>query len=221
MICGAHSPFVVVSPSPLMKIACSPNPFSGRTTAKALLAKHSYDERVVETEVSEAWFGSPATRKQLLDSIGVVETAGGQGGSSGGGAIECQVCFADAAPHEASAAACGHFFCNECWGLHIKAQVSEHQLKIHCQEFGCSQLLGDDMVAALTPADTAGRFRRFALQDVVAECNQLKKCCNPRCELVLKLVDHTSTQDTVCDKRQGGCGATSCGKPGCTSEAHY
>eukprot|EP01052_Picozoa_sp_SAG31_P045533 SAG31_NODE_8350_length_1468_cov_1.474799_2_plen_172_part_00 len=25
----------------------------------------------------------------------------------------------------------------------------------------------------------------------------------------------------MCDKQQGGCGATSCGKPGCFSEAHY
>lgn len=41
-----------------------------------------------------------------------------------GGMLECQVCYCEVGSHEASAAACGHFFCNECWGAYIKMQVS-------------------------------------------------------------------------------------------------
>ena len=98
-------------------VRCRPLPFNCYLAALFLLifscpfaafqAQHSYDERQVETVVSEAWFGSPASRKKLLDGIGAVETASPQAG----GQIECQVCFGEVPPHEASAAACGHFFC--------------------------------------------------------------------------------------------------------------
>ena len=108
-----------------------------------------------------------------------------------------------------------------CRGYHIKAQVSEHQLKITCQEFGCDQPLGDDMLVALTPPDTAGQFRRFALQDFVTSCDKVRSQPSARpAGLPLQSQHADATPRSGCSSRSAGTRTASSSSSWSTTPPH-
>jgi ariadne-1 len=194
----------------------------GRTTAKTLLAAHSYDMQTMTTVVRERWH-SPRQRAKLLASIGgATEQTSSEQRADPTATTSCGVCWDDCRAQDITAAACGHFFCNDCWGGHIEALVSTAQLVIPCMEMGCKQTVDEAMVTVLTPPSVAAKFTQFAMATFIEECPALKKCRNPGCELTIKMAPGGAEhQDIVCDIAQGGCGWMSCGAPGCWAEAHY
>lgn len=91
---------------------------------------------------------------------------------------------------------------------------------IGCMEDGCSSTLEQQTVVVLAPPSVAAKFSRFSAKNFVQSHGSLKGCCNPKCELTIKM--HAAGQTEVCcDPSLGGCDTVNCAETGCGVEAHF
>lgn len=97
-----------------------------RIIAKRLLTHYSWDNALIKTTVCEEWF--EGKRAEVLSRIGESPEQQLVLARNSGGAenrMECMVCFDEFIPADISWSRCGHMFCNACWSMHIKQQITE------------------------------------------------------------------------------------------------
>lgn len=202
-----------------------------RIVARRMLAAYNWDTGYVKTEVCDEWFShGSAGIARVLTKIGEdeamavgIHTVSGRGGSGeSGGLIECMVCFEKCEPANGSGNRCGHFFCNECWGMHLSQQIADGNVaEIKCMDNDCKVVLADEFIAALAPPQLHSKIKRFSLAEFVEEHPLLKKCRNPECTMTLRICDGEQRDELPCDNSQGGCGNLNCGHTGCWEECHF
>ena len=101
----------------------------GQTTAKALLEAQGCDMSKLRTTLVERWFDGG--KAAILAEIGDVEAVNP---ALEGETLECQVCYESCEARDITGNRCGHFFCNECWAMHIQMQVTDAVADIQCSE---------------------------------------------------------------------------------------
>lgn len=70
--------------------------------------------------------------------------------------LHCGVCFeelGDAVLHS-SLLSCQHYFCNECWAVHLQIAVSEGLVNITCPEYECKKPVDLVFVMAMVQFST-------------------------------------------------------------------
>ena len=78
----------------------------------------------------------------------------------------------------------------------------------------------------LAPPAVATKYSRFSARTFVQNHPRLKDCCNPKCDLTIRIcaemqVGGVAQTELHCDSSLGGCGTMNCGQPGCYEEAHF
>ena len=97
------------------------------------------------------------------------------------------MCFCDVPRAESSSnERCGHRFCNDCWGEHLRIQITEGNAQaIVCMQGGCRALVELSMVQALVDAQFFATCARFAHKQFVDDNPYLKFCPAAGCERVI------------------------------------
>eukprot|EP00245_Coleochaete_scutata_P005603 TRINITY_DN19268_c0_g1_i1.p1 TRINITY_DN19268_c0_g1~~TRINITY_DN19268_c0_g1_i1.p1 ORF type:complete len:588 (-),score=91.66 TRINITY_DN19268_c0_g1_i1:664-2427(-) len=130
--------------------------------------------------------------------------------------LTCNICFEDFTLDSMKAAACGHFFCNECWTGYIKNAISEGPgcLGLRCPLPACNAAVGEDMVLGLASEEHRMKYLRYLLRSYVEDSRKTKWCPGPGCEYAVELdVSFSSSYDIVCK-----CGYNFCWH--CLADAH-
>jgi ariadne-1 len=181
--------------------------FAWRT--ERLIERFFEDPAAVRSEAGLREPESPSKRHRRADE---------QSSSDGAGAAEdwaCSVCFCPAPRDARSALRCGHVFCNDCWGNHLRVQVNEGNAdKVHCMAEGCSVLVEPHLAQVLLDAEAYAKFARFAQKQFVDDNPYMKWCPAVGCEKVIKVSDIGSCSETACT-----CGMIFCFA--CSREAHF
>ena len=191
-----------------------------RPTASALLRKFRWnDEKLTQALLEDA---GKTLRDAGLGDDEAEDSAKRQRPADEGGStfavaparFECSVCFSECAPSDTSALCCGHRFCNDCWGGHLKAQLGDGLANgVTCMGERCGTLVDPSLAQALLEPSMYAKFARFTAQQFVDDAPNLRWCPAAGCERVLKL------RELACDECACPCGMVFCAK--CSREWHY
>jgi len=131
----------------------------------------------------------------------------------------CMICVEDKTGDEMvhMGAGCGHEYCLECCSTFFSGLIEEGSLFGHlkCMEPHCNRLASQEFLCRLLGADseTMGKYRKFLLDQVVAESPALQFCPNRSCDQVLQIPQGGTELDVQCN-----CGCKFC--VGCLDEGH-
>ena len=75
--------------------------------------------------------------------------------------LQCGICFDDLDDKVLHSALlpCQHYFCNECWSLHISKSIKEGVVSITCPEYECGKNVDPVFVKAMV------KFEDYALHE--------------------------------------------------------
>jgi ariadne-1 len=139
-----------------------------------------------EEKVQAAFFDHG--KEQLLLTSGVFvpsDTSGANCDNSrdSSAMITCQMCIDELPRSECEAMACGHLFCNACWGRYLKIQIDEGQsCHIHCPSISpkkCSVMCDEAKVVKLVEPISQARYADALINNFV-DSNKLTKWCPGR-----------------------------------------
>jgi len=125
--------------------------------------------------------------------------------------FECPICRGDG-PSKVTALACGHTYCDTCWGRYLTMKVNEADTQIICPEPSCTLHVPEDVVGALCSAETLAKYRNYVLESFVNESRTTVWCPRPACGLAVD-VSTSSSKYVSCAQ-----GHSFCVK--CRAEAH-
>mmetsp|Transcript_17885 Transcript_17885/g.30055 ORF Transcript_17885/g.30055 Transcript_17885/m.30055 type:complete len:586 (+) Transcript_17885:274-2031(+) len=125
--------------------------------------------------------------------------------------FECQICRGEG-PIKVTALACGHVFCDTCWGQYLTMKINEADTQIVCPEQACKLHVSEDVVAALCQPATVDKYRNYVLESFVNESRTTVWC--PRADCGLAVVASSSSSKYVTCQQ----GHSFCIK--CKAEAH-
>ena len=107
---------------------------------------------------------------------------------------------------------CGHVFCNSCWEIHLKTQISDGNTSPCCPEYKCSVTVDDITIMALVPSLYSKLMDRRV--NTLLETDPLWQWCpGNQCGKLVK-AEGSSAVPVDCS-----CGAAWCFK--CQQEAHW
>jgi len=97
--------------------------------------------------------------------------------------FKCGICLDELSGTSMRSAGCGHPFCVECWGDYMSTSVDDGPscLNLRCPMPGCGVVVPDELVAALTPAKSLERRRKFEHHSIVDDNPALKWCPGVDC----------------------------------------
>lgn len=114
---------------------------------------------------------------------------------------------------------CGHVFCNECWEVHLKTQISLGNADLKCPGHKCDVYVDDATILALVPS----WYNKFLSQKIgkALDANpKLRWCPSTKCRRVLKvavsgtMAHGNSPMSVACE-----CGGVWCFQ--CGRQAHW
>ena len=114
------------------------------------------------------------------------------------GIVACGVCLDDVPVAATSALACGHRFCVECFGAHLRTSArsggpgGQSCLEARCPAFRCTVVADEDAFRALVGGDDLARHARALALSFVDDNDQLSWCPFPGCD-----------QSVACARRRG------------------
>lgn len=117
---------------------------------------------------------------------------------------------------------CCHWFCDECWQMHISAQSTEGKARITCPGYQCRTVIDPITVMALIPSWYGKHTRRIVGREL-ENSPMWRWCPSDRCSLAMKAIPHFSPTEqkfqpgpipVVC-----GCGNIWCFS--CQNRAHW
>ena len=103
--------------------------------------------------------------------------------------IDCTICFCPADPYEATAMACGHAFCNDCWRSHLAARLETGAgSRLPCAAPKCGAACDEGAVRALLAETPAGERHARALATSIVDDNPAAWWCPsvPHCGRALR-----------------------------------
>ncbi|XP_072037935.1 uncharacterized protein [Amphiura filiformis] len=135
----------------------------------------------------------------------------------------CTICYENLLPStrgtDASAlAACGHWFCNECWAQHLRSRVKQGDINISCPEFDCKTPVDKVLLLAyLTPKEYRTQSRHH--RNTTLNCQpDWTWCPNAACGRLVKMIGNANHSDAAiavnCE-----CGLLWCSS--CKGEGHW
>ena len=117
---------------------------------------------------------------------------------------------------------CCHWFCNECWQMHIHTQSTDGQTQITCPEYECNTVVDSITVMSLIPS-WYGKHTSRVVGRKLESSPVWRWCPYDRCSLAVKALPHPSSFDG--NNRPGsmpvvcGCGNIWCFS--CQGKAHW
>jgi len=129
--------------------------------------------------------------------------------------FECSICrnmTVESPELSVSSLACGHKFCDTCWGHYLTLKVEEGETRVRCPAESCHLRVPTEVVAALSPAAIAAKHTHFLLDSVILESRRLSWCPFPSCALSVDASAHAGNFVT-CAKGHSFCVE-------CSQEAH-
>uniref|UniRef100_A0A6B2L1Q9 RBR-type E3 ubiquitin transferase n=1 Tax=Arcella intermedia TaxID=1963864 RepID=A0A6B2L1Q9_9EUKA len=99
--------------------------------------------------------------------------------------IECSICFEDKEEYTILDG-CGHKFCNDCWADNFTVSINEGKtFQITCMTTNCPELVPDEVVKTLVPADVWEKYVRFLSKDFIEGSKGVRWCPAPGCNAVI------------------------------------
>ncbi|MQM20092.1 hypothetical protein Taro_053107 [Colocasia esculenta] len=181
-----------------------------RAWACALLVRYDWDLG----RVQDAWF---TNEEAVRGDLGLLleGDVGRRAVALGKKLLKCRICLEDECPcDQMSSAACGHLFCDVCWGVYIHTAVADGPgcLTLRCPDPGCRVIISRDMVERFATDEDAHKYSRYLFRSFVGGDKKLKWCPAPDCQFVVELVE-----GEVFDVR---CRCSHCFCWNCGEEAH-
>jgi IBR domain, a half RING-finger domain/IBR domain len=97
------------------------------------------------------------------------------------GAIECSVCF-DETHTFTVLRPCGHAFCDECWGDHLRVQIENGQsVEIECMHYDCHARVPEHVVRKLVSEQLYAKYSLFSSKQFVESSSNMRWCPRPGC----------------------------------------
>lgn len=109
----------------------------------------------------------------------------------------CNICYRDdILPDSYLALPCDHYFCAECWRMHIRHAVNnERTTQIHCMESKCNSIILPEDVKRLCGDECMQKFVERLFDVQISVSKEIKRCINPRCQCPITLFDDDSNDD--------------------------
>uniref|UniRef100_A0A6B2KZZ2 RBR-type E3 ubiquitin transferase n=1 Tax=Arcella intermedia TaxID=1963864 RepID=A0A6B2KZZ2_9EUKA len=99
----------------------------------------------------------------------------------------CSTCFDDYPESEFSVLeACGHKFCNQCWGGFFESKISEGiTVEIRCMHQGCTSIVPGSIVEKLISDEMKLKYSLFLTKEFVNHNKYIRWCPAPGCEYAI------------------------------------
>ncbi|KAL3525971.1 hypothetical protein ACH5RR_014343 [Cinchona calisaya] len=175
-------------------------------TASLLLRRYRWSVNTVHEE----WFSD---EKRVREAVGLLEEPIVQ--FSADEEVTCGICFDSYPLGEIRAAACGHPFCNACWGGYITTAINDGPgcLMLRCPDPSCNAAVGETMVDDLAGPEFKEKYHRYLVRSYIEENRKIKWCPGPECECAVEFVVGSGNYDVTCNCSHGFCW-------NCTEDAH-
>ena len=102
--------------------------------------------------------------------------------------VSCIQCFTgtvQGSSHFTALESCKHAFCNECWGAHLKTQISNGNPSLQCPGFKCDVCLDDPTIMALVPS-LYNKYLTRKIDKAMEASPELRWCPTKNCGRVIK-----------------------------------
>ncbi|XP_077983287.1 uncharacterized protein LOC144438128 [Glandiceps talaboti] len=135
----------------------------------------------------------------------------------------CGVCYCSLANMEGvsstALSTCQHWFCNECWKMHVTSRVENGQLTITCPAYNCDSVVDAILLMAFLPTHLYIRYWNQVCNIEIAKNHQTRKFCpSAHCDRFVEVSRVVSSEDSspviACD-----CGNNWCWH--CREGAHW
>ncbi|KAB7503210.1 Protein ariadne-2 [Armadillidium nasatum] len=112
-------------------------------------------------------------------------------GSDSDSSFCCPVCLMPSSSDKLSYLSCNHSFCNKCWSMHFKVQISSGMsTSIQCMGNKCAILTPEDFVVNLLSCSRLReKYHQYAFVDYVRSHPELRFCPGPNCNIVVRAKD--------------------------------
>eukprot|EP01133_Synstelium_polycarpum_P000402 gene402-475_t len=112
----------------------------------------------------------------------------------------CSICGDET--DDVTAAACRHFFCNECWGAYLAGKIGEGEASIRCPDFTCTRIVDDATVQRLVAPVVYDKYQAFATKTFLQQSTALRWCPTPGCDNAITMMsDADEAVQCACGRR--------------------
>ncbi|XP_078595605.1 uncharacterized protein LOC144872857 isoform X2 [Branchiostoma floridae x Branchiostoma japonicum] len=133
----------------------------------------------------------------------------------------CGICWSDICaadiPSAFAVQGCLHWFCRECWEIHVGTKVRQGSTDITCPECECSEVVDDTLLMVLLPTRLYCLYQRRVHNVAVDSDSSLHWCRDAKCGRVVSVVHSGEVGDPVPVRCE--CGSMWCSL--CRAEPHW
>ena len=73
---------------------------------------------------------------------------------------------------------CRHYFCNECWCIHVRNAITEGNLPVTCPELHCGLAVETDLIMALVEYELYIKYEVYLVELSLFSSKKAKLCPN-------------------------------------------
>lgn len=169
-----------------------------QTKTSMLLRAYGWNKERCVAECLEAGAQKILTKKGLMGGEGLSDEIESEAKN---GTVQCRICDDDEIDVDDSAktVACGHRFCNGCWGdyLNDRIQRGKEAILTPCPSFKCPYFVDDIAIKGLVSAEMFAKYSQSILRSFIEDNKMYRWCPSPGCEYAVK--GHNSLTSVNCE----------------------
>ncbi|KAJ4837687.1 hypothetical protein Tsubulata_013497, partial [Turnera subulata] len=168
------------------------------TKQEASILLRYYNWRV--TNVYEAWVADESGVRKKVGLLSLDDTVISNDNGGDRDPITCGICFDTHDLGSTKSAACGHRFCEECWGQYVHAAVdgSAGCLTLKCPQPKCGVAVGEDVIDAVALEEDKKKYYHYLVRSYVEDNKTRKWCPAPDCDCAVDFEAGDDSFDVTC-----------------------